>query len=246
MLTGHFRWYSLFSFWGRHLLICLCSLICTSWNHSGVQSIGKDIYILKKIFFPLEIKEVVCWGRLLSDCKILNFQQSTWNHEVNHHARSLKLAIMRIFTPWRIASSTNQGFPLPERWSLNTPGQAVHLPHGLEFTVVFGGRWWQHVGFGLLSVMPCWEVVIFACGFSVLLFLYVHHRGWARLEGDHPRAPFLLSLDHMAASTVPRTNRSCTGTVGTVSCSEGWRNRYHLLEFHNFPECRQQRALQDW
>lgn len=63
--------------------------------------------------------------------------------------------------------------------------------------------------------------VIFACGFSVLLFLYVHHRGWARLEGDHPRAPFLLSLDHMAASTVPRTNRSCTGTVGTVSCSEG-------------------------
>lgn len=50
--------------------------------------------------------------------------------------------------------------------------------------------------------------IIVACGFSVLLLLYVNHRGWAWLERDIPCAPFLLSLDHVAASTMPRTKPS--------------------------------------
>lgn len=44
--------------------------------------------------------------------------------------------------------------------------------------------------------------------FSVLLFLYVNHRGWARLEKDCPCAAFLLSLDHVAVSTMPRAQPS--------------------------------------
>lgn len=141
MLTGHSRWYSPVSVWGR-----------PCWGEADL-SLFIDMHQLELFWSPvnwegdiyfLEIKEVVCWGQLPSNCKILSFQQSSRNHEVNHHASSLKLVIKRIFAPWRMASTTNQGFPLPERWLLNiylhTPGQESHLPHGLGFTMVFGGR----------------------------------------------------------------------------------------------------------
>lgn len=85
----------------------------------------------------------------------------------------------------------------------------------------------------LLSVMLQWDM-----GSPLtlaFLFLYPNHRGKAWLERDLLCPLFLVSLGHTAAHTVPETKYMLwKGVQG---------NDYHLLEFHSFPGCGQQRAL---
>ena len=56
------------------------------------------------------------------------------------------------------------------------------------------------------------------------------------LAGKGPAvSSILVSLGHMAASTVPETKYMLWNGVQGSDC--------HLLEFHSFPGCGQQRAL---
>ena len=66
-------------------------------------------------------------------------------------------------------------------------------------------------------------------------FLYPNHRGKAWLERDLLCPLLLVSLGHTAASTVPETKYMLWNRVQGSDC--------HLLEFHSFPGCGQQRAL---